>query len=60
MEVRGVAGIALGVGLGVGLGVAVGVGLGVIGMAVGSEVLLQLTSVKISNTASVMSRKYLE
>jgi hypothetical protein len=36
----------------VGLEVDMGLEPGVIGVAVGSEVLLQLTSVKISNTAS--------
>ena len=44
--------VALGVVLGVGLGVAIGVGLGVVCVAVGSEELLQLTSVKTSNNAS--------
>ena len=45
-------GVAIGVALGVGLGVAMGLGTDVIGVAVGSEVLLQPASVKTSKIAS--------
>ena len=50
--------VALGVVLGVGLGVAIGVGLGVVCVAVGSEELLQLASIKTNKIANRLIRYF--